>query len=74
MDCRELAKKYRITLLKKIVNSILAGDFNHREIDPNKLFQQHNTERQSYQSPVERSEYNYGYQTIGEMGAGQDTF
>jgi hypothetical protein len=74
MNSKELAKKYRIMLLKKIVNSILAGSFNHKEVDPNKLFQMHNTERQSYQSPVERSGYNYGYQTIGELGAGQDTF
>jgi hypothetical protein len=74
MNSKELARKYRQTLLKKIVQSILEGKFIHRDIDLNKLYQPRSTERQQYQSPVERSGYNYGYQTIGEIGCAQTEF
>lgn len=74
MDCLELAKKYRTTLLSKLVKSILAGKFMHRQVDPNKLYQTHTSERREYLSPVDRSDYNYGYKTIGEMGNMQTEF
>jgi ribonuclease HII len=74
MDSKQLAQKYRQTLLRKIVQSILSGKFMHREPNSKELNQVHNLERQEYQSPVERSGYNYGYQTIGEMEAGNTQF
>jgi hypothetical protein len=70
MKTNQIAKAYRQKLLKRIINSILSGDFDSSEVDYNELFQVHGPARHEYKSPVERSEYNYGYETIGEMGAG----
>jgi len=70
MKTNQIAKAYRQKLLRRIVDSILAGEFNSTEVDVNKLFSTHGPARNEYQSPVDRSGYNYGYETIGEMGAG----
>ena len=70
MKINQVAKAYRQKLLKRIVDSVLSGEFSSRDVDLNKLFSVHGPARQEYQSPVDRGGYNYGYETVGEMGAG----
>lgn len=65
------AKKRKQKLLELLVQ-IIKGKFpKHEVIDLNKLYVSPGVPaRQQYQSPVERTTYNYGYMTSGEIGAG----
>lgn len=64
MDKVEKRKK-RKALLRKIILQILSGQANGFQ----NVCNQTGATKQ-YQSPLDRSSYNYGYMTTSEIGAG----
>lgn len=62
----------RRILLKILCDKIKNGEFNIKAIDPNKIYNLHMPVRQEYMSPYDRSSYNYGYMTSGEIGSGNE--
>jgi hypothetical protein len=63
-------RKKRIAVLRFIVNKILNGDFDLQYLDPHLVYKDYLPNRNQYFSPLDRSSYNYGYMTSGEIGAG----
>ena len=64
------SKKYRVELLKQIIEQIRGGEYRDFVIDPNKLYVLHNSVRHEYQHPYEVGGFNYGYMTSGELNTG----
>lgn len=60
----------RKALLKRLIFLIESGDFNNLKKVPDKLFSYENYPRRDYVSPPDRSNYNYGYMDIKEIGSG----
>ncbi len=69
----EIKRELRRRILADLVREIENGEFTHRQIDPNKLYQMHTSVRHEYQSPKDVSGHNRGGQTmIWDMDAGME--
>ena len=69
----DFTQQCRRRILSDLVKEIESGEFVHNQIDPDKLYQMHNSVRHEYQSPKDVSGHNRGGQTmIWEMDAGMD--
>ncbi|KKN60998.1 hypothetical protein LCGC14_0526230 [marine sediment metagenome] len=70
---RHHGQQHRRRILMDLVKEIESGKFTHQQIDPDKLYQMHNSVRHEYQSPKDISGHNPGGQTmIWEMDAGME--
>lgn len=67
-----MSREKRRFLLKMLADKIRAGEFDIHDIDIDKLYRLHSSVREEYLSPYERSGYNYGYMTSGDLGAGNE--
>lgn len=64
--------------IMSLIQRILRGEINSSKVPLDQLFQLYTSERDQYLSgprkeyisPADRSGYNYGYMTSGEMGEG----
>ena len=69
----DFAQKCRRRILMDLIKEIEGGEFSHRQIDSNKLYQMHNSVRHEYQSPKDVSGHNRGGQTmIWDMDASME--
>lgn len=57
-------KKLRHLFLKKLIDTIINGDFEKLKIKEPAVYNK-------YESPYDRSGYNYGYMTSGEVDLGE---
>lgn len=69
----QFEQESRRRILSDLIKEIESGEFCHRQIDPAKLYQMHNSVRHEYLSPKENSGNNRGGQTmIWDMDAGMN--
>ncbi|MDP2683530.1 MAG: hypothetical protein Q8P20_00585 [bacterium] len=57
-------KQSRRSILMELVCEIESGEFRHRQIDLNKLYELHNSVRHEYQNPKDVSSKNNGQTMI----------
>ncbi len=55
--------------LLELLRAIERGEIDSGKVPLDELYKLHTSVRSEYQSPAERSQYNYGYMTGGEMMA-----
>lgn len=74
----ELAEKkrqqFRRMMLLKLLRKIQRGEIDSSKVPLDELYQMHTGSRKEYQSPADRSQYNYGYMEIDEMMAGTPNY
>ena len=63
-------RKNRLALLRSIVDQIMKGEFSGGHLNPHDIYKSHIPNRNEYFSPLDRSAYNWGYMTTGEIGSG----
>lgn len=69
----DFAQQARRRILRDLVKEIESGQFSHRQVDPDKLYQMHNSVRHEYLSPKDISgRHRAGHTMIWEMDAGMD--
>lgn len=68
---RALRRKFRMAALRQLIEDIENLKFDNTPISMNDKYPIWEGSRKEYQSPLDRSSYNYGYMLSSELGAGQ---
>ena len=66
-------KILRLILLKRLIENMFENKVDNTPVLPNSLYNENGSPRRQYFSPLDRSNYNYGYMTLDEIGAGTPT-